>query len=881
MSVDIKPLFPNYTQLPQRVPQWVWYAARMMTVGLALGVILTLIIRPSIGLFVFWRLIVPVLPILFFVAPGLWRNICPMAAVNQTPRLFNFSRARTLPPKFKQYAYVVGIVLFFVIVPTRKALFNTDGLALAVLLIAVFTTAFLGGFFFKGKSGWCSSICPLLPVQRLYGQTPFVNIPNNHCKPCVGCAKNCYDFNPNIANLADHHDNDPHYRGYRTFFAAAFPGLVLAFYLVPNPPAIEIGLMYLAIAAIILTSAGLYYAVSVFTRLSNANITTLFGAAALNFYYLYNIPIFADTLNILFGINLPSIVLYALYGVVLALTLLWIYRSFVKEPLFLSQTAAVQSQVKTNAALLRSIALRRSKVVEGAQVTFEPEGKRILATSGASLLEIVEANDLTLESGCRMGVCGADPVAVLEGMESLSAISGDEKTTLERLGLAENTRMACCARVQGGGVKVTLKPQKAKVKQISIVQNFNYDEHVKRVVIIGNGIAGITAADHVRRRHPACEIHVVSRETHHLYNRMGLSRLIYGRSAMQGLYLLPESWYDDYGITCWLNTLVTKIDRENQIVHLAEGDSLPYDRLILATGSAGRVPATAGFGLQGSFVLREAADAMAMRAYTQEHGCHKAVVAGGGLLGLEAAYALHKLGVEVTVLERGEWLMRRQLDKRGADLLEQYLNGIGIEILFNAEASSVHGAPNLRRVVLQNGQELAADIFLACAGVVPNVDLAKRAGLETKQGVLVDDHMRSSDPHIFAAGDIAEFEGRIYGLWPIAVEQAEVAAANAVSAGQDAVYSSIVPTTMLKVAGIDLMSIGEFDARSESDEVIALEEVGNQQYRKLVIADGRIIGAILLGYPRLSPIVKNAIESGKDVSGVLPQLRAGQWEVLG
>jgi NAD(P)H-nitrite reductase large subunit len=350
---------------------------------------------------------------------------------------------------------------------------------------------------------------------------------------------------------------------------------------------------------------------------------------------------------------------------------------------------------------------------------------------------------------------------------------------------------------------------------------------------------------------------------------------------MQGLYLLPESWYDDYGITCWLNTLVTGIDRDRQQVNVAEGDALPYDRLILAMGSAGRVPAIEGFGIPGTFVLREAADAMAMRAYAQQHACQHAVVAGGGLLGLEAAYALHKLGTEVTVLERGDWLMRRQIDQRGAALLEQYLNGIGISVLFNAEADQAHGTPRLRRVVLKGGQGIQTDLLLACAGVIPNTALAKQADLEVRQGVVVDAHMRTSDPLIYAAGDIAEFEGQVYGLWPIAVEQAQVAAANVADQRDEAVYTGIVPTTMLKVAGIDLMSIGEFEPRSEADTVIVLEDVGDQQYRKLVVAEGRIIGAILLGYPRLGPAVKEAIESGQDVSGLLPALRAGQWDALG
>src|SRR5690606_22550849 len=158
---------------------------------------------------------------------------------------------------------------------------------------------------------------------------------------------------------------------------------------------------------------------------------------------------------------------------------------------------------------------------------------------------------------------------------------------------------------------------------------FKFDKSVQKVVIIGNGIAGITAADHLRRRHPTCEISVVAKESHHLYNRMGLSRLIYGRSAMKGLYLLAEDWYEDYSINTLLNTLVTKIDRDKKVVQLADGDSLPYDRLILAMGSSGRVPKIEGMGMEGTFVLREADDAIAMRAYAQKYRSKKAVIAGG------------------------------------------------------------------------------------------------------------------------------------------------------------------------------------------------------------------------------------------------------------
>jgi NAD(P)H-nitrite reductase large subunit len=327
-----------------------------------------------------------------------------------------------------------------------------------------------------------------------------------------------------------------------------------------------------------------------------------------------------------------------------------------------------------------------------------------------------------------------------------------------------------------------------------------------------------------------------------------------------------------------LNTLVTKIDRDKKEVILADGDSLPYDRLILAMGSSGRVPRLDGMGMDGTFILREADDAIGIRAYAQQYRCKKAVIAGGGLLGLEAAYALHKLGLDTVVLERGEWLMRRQLDERGASFLRQYLNGIGIEVLLQAEVSSVAGQHRVEQVTLKDGQELDAEIFLVCAGIIPNIQLAQDAGLNVKTGILVDEHLRTNDPNIYAIGDVVEYDGIVYGLWPVAVEQGQAAATNV--AGGSATYTPIIPTTMLKVAGIDLMSIGEFEPRTVSDTVIVIEDIANDEYRKMVISGGKIIGAILIGFPRLAPTVSEVIKAEIDVSSHINDLKAGEWEVL-
>jgi len=870
------PAFPNYMQMSARAPQAVWRLLRMLSVVISLGLCIALFIYPQAGLFLFWGLFIPVLPLVFFIAPGLWRNICPLAALNQTPRRFGFTRDLALPNWLQEYAYVIGMGLFLLIVPARKVLFNQDGPALALLVLALLAAAFIGGVIFKGKSGWCSSLCPLLPVQRLYGQTPFFVVRNSHCDPCVGCAKNCYDFNPSVAYLADLYDNDRYYTRARRFFAGAFPGLILAFYTVPDPPApAAAAAMYLQFALFIFISSGLFFLLESLVKAGRNRITTLYGAAALNLYYWFNFPLLAERLGGLAGLSAPAWLIWSAQAGVLTLTLIWAARTYAKEPVFVAQTTSRPVRVGSSHSLLQ----HRDAQAAYPEIAFAPEGPRVVVEPGRTLLEIAENNDLHIEAGCRMGLCGSDPVAILKGMENLSPASDEERSTLRRLGLAENARLACSARVHGH-VSVSLKPERPKVRPAHPPLDFKYDSAIARVVIIGNGIAGVTAADYVRRGHPTCEIHIVGREKHPLYNRMAISRLIYGRSAMHGLYLLPEAWYDEHRITYWLNTQAARIDREARRVALGTGEALPYDRLILAMGSRSFVPPIRGFGLAGTFVLREADDAMQMRAFAQEQGCRRAVVVGGGLLGLEAGYALHKLGLKVSLLETAEWLLRRQLDARGAQFLREYLERLGMDVVLQARAAAIEeNRRHVRQVLLEDGRRLPCDLLLACAGITPDVALAREAGLNVRQGVVVDDHMRTSAPDILAAGDAAEHRGQIYGLWPAAVEQAEVAAINAV--GGDKVYKGTPPVTILKVVGVDLTSIGRIEPEGDGEMVIALEDIQAHHYRKLVISHGAIVGAILLGYPLDAPAVTAAIKRRVDVTRCLDVLRAGEWDSLG
>jgi len=867
--------FPNYTRLPAYLPQAVWHALRVAAVAAAAGLAAVLLWRPEFGLVLVWGLVIPLAPIVFLVAPGLWRNVCPLAALNQLPRLAGFTRGLVQTPRLMEYAYVIGMALLLVLVAARKPLFNESGLATALLILGLMGLALAGGVVFKGKSGWCSSVCPLLPVQRLYGQTPFLTVANTHCRPCVGCTKNCYDFNPKVAYLADQYDNDRHYVAYRRFFAAIFPGFVLGYFLVPDPPAITLGEMALQLALYAGASLALFTALDTFVKTSMVRLPALFGIAAFNIFYWYSAPAIAAAAARLSGAPVSDWSAWILRGGVAALSLVWLARTFATERRFMRRTVeastAQSARLGAGAAAALATEARRAAI----EVTLLPSGRRVAADPDTTLLDIAEGCGLAIEAGCRMGVCGADPVAVTDGMENLTPVGEEEQATLDRLGFAANTRMACCARVRGP-VTVTLAPDRTVGTLVHV--GARHEPEVRRLVVVGNGIAGVTAADHARRLHPDCEIHLVGRERYPLYNRMGITRLIHGRSAMQGLYLLPDAWYEKHAITSWLNTRAEAIDLAGRTVTLGTGERLEYDRLVLATGGRSVVPQIEGFGARGSYILRDAEHAMHLREYVQRRRARRAVVAGGGLLGLEAADGLRQLGLEVVVLERGPWPLQRQVDERGGRMLQGYLAGLGIGVLTEVEATAVQsGAAGVSAVLLRDGRTLPCEVFVACAGIRPDTALAAAAGLKVHQGVLVDDRMQTSAPGVYAAGDVAEYAGSVHGIWPASVAQGEVAGANA--AGGERTYAGTVPVTILKIRGAELVSVGRM-AQREGDEAIAIEAPGEYRYAKLLVRDGRIAGAILIGQGRDATLIADAVRKGRSIEAHRAQLRRGEFAAL-
>ena len=866
--------FPNYLQLRRVVPIWLWHVVRVLTVSTLVGLCALLVVRPATGLYVMWRVIAPVLPLLLILGPGLWRNACPLAAGNQLPRLLRFTRAVKPPSWLKQHGYLVAVIGFLGIVSSRRVVFDHNGPATAAVLGGALFVAFVGGTIFAGKSGWCSSICPLFPVQRLYGQTPFVTSPNSHCRPCVGCAKNCYDFNPKVAYQADMHDDDPRWTAPRKFFAGCFPGVVVGYWTVTDT---RPGILYLTFFAYVLVSAGSFFAIEALVPwLTASRLAVVYGATALSTFYWFGAPGVAGVVQDLSARPVPWLVL-PLRATVIVLALIWVLRTFGVERRFIRysiQAQPIQLPADTAARLLGGSSGSSSSSSEP-EVTFQPQDRRVVTSAGTSLLDIAEKDGLPIEAGCRMGMCGADPVAILAGAENLSPCGDDEADTLRRLGLGEGVRLACCARVSGP-VTVSLDPSaapKSKAPPAVPEPRRPVDRSICSVVVLGNGIAGVTAAEEIRRGHPDCEIHVVGREVHPLYNRMGIGRLVYGRSALAGMFLLAEDWYGTRDITCWLNTRATAIDLAGQRVSLGTGETLPFDRLIVATGGRSSVPRVPGVGLPGSFVLREAADAFAIRGYVQEHGANTAAVLGGGPLGIEAAHALAELGLAVQLLHRGDQLLRQYIDRQCAIRLGEYLRGRGISLVPNADIAGLVGRDRVRGVALATGDPVPVDLALMCTGLVSNTELAAAAGIAVRRGIVVDRRMRTNVPGVFAAGDVAELDGETPGLWPTAVAQGRVAGRSALGENEEVRPK---PTPMLvKGIGIHLVSAGRIES-GPGDEVLVRDRPDQHVYTRLVTTGGRVAGAVILGTPDEAPALLAAVEQGSPVRELAP-VRSGAF----
>ncbi len=398
----------------------------------------------------------------------------------------------------------------------------------------------------------------------------------------------------------------------------------------------------------------------------------------------------------------------------------------------------------------------------------------------------------------------------------------------------------------------------------------------RRYVIVGSGVAGVTAAQSIVRADSGAEVHILGEEPYLYYPRPRLWEFLAGEIEQGELLFRPQSWYDEQGLRVHLGAQVTALHPAEHGLTLADGGRMSYDRLMLASGGRPFVPPFAGADKEGVFTLRTLDDALAMKTYAA--GVSRAVVIGGGLLGLETARALLSTGLDVSVLEFEPHLLPRQLDAEGAEVLQSLLEGMGLRILTGAATESIVGEERATGVRLKGGKVVEGELVLVSTGIRSRVELAREAGLEVKRGVIVDEQLRTSAADVYAAGDVAEFKGVVYGIIPAAIEQAYIAASNMVSAGS-AAYGGTVPSTTLKIVGIDLTSLGEATATGDEFAVRRQVHLAGGLYRRLTLRGGKIVGAILLGDTQNVQPLKQLIAVGRDVSAYSEQLLEREFDL--
>ncbi|MBV8791920.1 MAG: NAD(P)/FAD-dependent oxidoreductase [Pseudolabrys sp.] len=395
----------------------------------------------------------------------------------------------------------------------------------------------------------------------------------------------------------------------------------------------------------------------------------------------------------------------------------------------------------------------------------------------------------------------------------------------------------------------------------------------RKLVIVGAGMASGRLLEHLLRLAPDFyEITLFGAELLGNYNRIMLSSVLAGEVTYDEIVTHDAAWYSRNGIECRFGETITKINRTARTLHSRNGET-PYDRLVIATGSAPFVIPVAGKDLQGVLSFRDADDVSAMFMAAARPQAKNAVVLGGGLLGLEAAAGLKARGMNVRVLHLMGHLMERQLDPAAGHLLQREMENRGIEINCRAQTTAILGHKRTEAVLLDDGTIYPADLVVMATGIRPETRIATDAGLTVERGVVVDDQMRTSDPAILAVGECVEHAGICYGFVDPIYRMAEVAAQTLIDE-QDA-FRPVALGTQLKVSGVNVFSAGNFMGASGT-EVVTLTDPGLGVYKKVVIADGRLVGAVLYGDTLDSAWYLDLIRNGAPVETIRDDLMFGR-----
>jgi flavorubredoxin/NADPH-dependent 2,4-dienoyl-CoA reductase/sulfur reductase-like enzyme/rubredoxin len=389
----------------------------------------------------------------------------------------------------------------------------------------------------------------------------------------------------------------------------------------------------------------------------------------------------------------------------------------------------------------------------------------------------------------------------------------------------------------------------------------------EKYLIVGNGVSGYYAADSIRKRNSESEIHLISSEKILTYYRPQLSDYLSSEIADKRFFVAPEEWYDKNNVKVTLGVRAENIDKDRKIVTLDNGTELSYDKLILSTGASNFLPPVKGFENKGVYVLRDVEDAKNIREEMKH--AKNAVVVGGGLLGLEAAWEMKKAGMKVSVIELVSNLLSLQLDAEGSSIFEKAVSEAGIEAITNECADEVLGEGLVTGIKLKSGKVIPADIVLFSVGIRPNKNLAEKAGIEVNKGIIVNDKMETNIPDIYACGDNAELNSKIYGTWAAASEMGKVAGANA--AGEEVNFKGFVNSVVFNAINTQLFTAGDIDLEGGNIEVLSAGNPEKKIYKKLFFKDKKLVGGILLNDTKKSVKLLKSIQAGKSMVDVIKE----------
>lgn len=403
----------------------------------------------------------------------------------------------------------------------------------------------------------------------------------------------------------------------------------------------------------------------------------------------------------------------------------------------------------------------------------------------------------------------------------------------------------------------------SRFEPVSEPQDAAANKVAEHIVVLGSGIAGISAVEAVRKASTAASITLISKEKDLPYYRLNLTRLLAGEIDESDLPIHPADWYTNETVELLLGSEAVEIRPADKTVVLHNGKAIQYDKLILTAGAHAFVPPIPGSQREGVRTVRSWQDARWIIAHLAPG--LRCVCIGGGVLGVETAGALAKRGAKVTLLEGFGWLMPRQLNETAGLRLAGHINKLGVELVTAVTVKEIVGDERVGGVLLEDGRMMPADLVVITTGIRTNSFLARQAGLTVGTGVVVDDHLCTSDRHIFAAGDVAEHRGIVYGIWPPAQYMGTIAGSNA--AGATLEFAGIPRSNTLKVLGVDMLSIGIFEPTDGS--FVVIEEDDETDYSRFVFHDKRLVGAILLGETSIAAHVSKAVNEQLDMAGLL------------